>query len=317
MNDELLIKFLLKETTSEENKEVQNWMVADAENEKYYRQFERIWKESEALAQASTVDEELAWQKFKQRVDEKQTTVPVVKKLKLAQFWLRIAAVFAICFGSWLVYQNLNGYTDLVSSEVVLNQELPDGSKLVLNKNTSISYASNFKSNRKVELEQGEVFFDVAHDRSHPFVIDIKGVKVEVVGTSFNIKRFKNAVEVIVETGVVKVSKDSQQLKLLKGESIMLADDEKIIAKQKTEDELYSYYRTQLFVTNNTPLPKLINTLGEAYGAKISLSEQVKKDRISTTLPFKFSLEKNLETICETLDLKMQRNQDEILLSKK
>ena len=317
MDDELLIKFLLNETNTAENEEVQNWIAASVENEKYYRQFERIWKESEALAETSEVDEEVAWQKFKRRVDEKQAAAPIIKKIKPAQLWLRIAAVFVICFGGWLFYQNLNGYTDLASNNVVLNQELPDGSKLVLNKNTNISYAKNFKSNRKVQLQQGEVFFDVAHDRSHPFVIDIKDVKVEVVGTSFNIKRFENAVEVIVETGIVKVNKDGRQLELTKGESVLLKDDEEITVKQKTEDELYNYYRTQLFVTNNTPLPKLITTLNDAYGVEISLSEQVKKERISTTLPFKFSFEKNLGTICETLDLKMERNGNEISLSKK
>lgn len=318
MNDELLIKFLLNETTAEETIEVQQWIVASAENEKYYRQFERIWKESEVLSQSSPVDEELAWQKFKQRVDEKQTADPVVKKLKLTPIWLRIAAVFTLCFGAWLAYQQLGSqYINLTSQNLVLNKQLPDGSQLVLNRNTSISYASDFKTNRKVEIKSGEVFFDVAHDRSHPFTIDINNVKVEVVGTSFNIKRFKDAVEVIVETGVVQVNKEGQQLRLTKGESVLLKDDEKISTKKNTEDELYNYYRTQLFVANNTPLPKLIEMLSEAYGTKISLSEQVKNDKISTTLPFKYSLEKNLGTICETLDLKMQRNLDEILLSKK
>lgn len=316
MNDELLIKCLLNETTAAETAQVQQWTNASAENEKYYRQFERIWNESEALTQTSTVDEEVAWQKFKKRVAEKQT-VPIVKKLKPTTIWLRIAAVFVLCFGAWLAYQQFgNSYTDVASHNLVLNQQLPDGSQLVLNKNTHISYAKNFTANRKVEIKSGEVFFDVAHDRSHPFVITVNDVQVEVVGTSFNIKRTKNTVEVIVETGIVKVNKGEEQLTLTKGESILLKDDEPL-AKKPTEDELYNYYRTQLFVANNTPLPRLIAILNEAYGAKITLSEQIKNERISTTLPFEYSLEKNLATICETLDLKMQRNQNEFLLSKK
>lgn len=317
MNDELLIKFLLNETTAEETAQVQQWMAANAENEKHYHQFERIWNESEALTKTSTIDEEVAWQKFKKRVDEKQTA-PIVKKLKPTTIWLRVAVVFVLCFGAWLAYQQFgNSYTDVASHDLVLNQQLPDGSQLVLNKNTNISYAKNFTSNRKVEIKSGEVFFEVAHDRSHPFIIAISDVQVEVVGTSFNIKRTKNTVEVIVETGIVKVNKDGQQLMLTKGESVLLTDDEKRLAKKQTEDELYNYYRTQLFVANNTTLPKLIATLNEAYDAKITLSEPAKNERISTTLPFRYSLEKNLATICETLDLKMQRNQSEILLSKK
>ncbi len=318
MNDELLIKFLLNETTAEEADEIQRWIAASAENEKYYRQFERIWNESETLIHTSEVDEDLAWQKFKVLAAEKQAAVPKVSRLKLTNVWLRIAAVFLLCFGAWLAYQKLGGgYTELTSYDLVLNKELPDGSQLVLNKNSSISYATNFEKNRRVELNEGEVFFEVAHDRSHPFVIAIKDVKVEVVGTSFNIKRSKKSVEVIVETGVVKVNKNGKQLILTKGESVLLDDDADLLTKKQTEDELYSYYRTQLFVANNTPLPRLITILSEAYNVKIELSEQIKKDSIYITLPLKYSLEKNLATICETLDLKKQRNPNGILLSKK
>ncbi|RZL42785.1 MAG: DUF4974 domain-containing protein, partial [Pedobacter sp.] len=190
------------------------------------------------------------------------------------------------------------------------------GSQLVLNKNTSISYATDFKTNRKVEIKSGEVFFDVAKDRSHPFAIDVSEVNVEVVGTSFNIKKVKNTVEVIVESGIVKVSRGKQQLTLTRGESIFLSDEKELI-KTQTEDELYNYYRTGVFVAKNTSLPKLANILGEAYGTKITVSNEARKDNIFTTLPLKYSLEQNLETICKTLDLKMQRNQNGILLSKK
>ena len=317
MNDEILIKFLLKETTIEEAKQVQDWIAESAENATYYQQLERIWSESADLAPADTVDEELAWQKFKQRAEEK-TASPLVKKIKPTAVWLRIAAVFVFCFGAWLAYQQFgNTYTDVQSNAQVLNKALPDGSQLVLNKNTNISYITDFKTNRKVELISGEVFFEVAHDRSHPFVIAINKVKVEVVGTSFNIKRFTNGVEVIVESGIVKIDKGDQQLMLTKGERMTLRDDEGKLEKKPVEDELYNYYRTQLFVANNTPLPKVISVLNEAYGGKVSLSDGAKALGISTTLPFKYTLEDNLKTICSTLNLKMQRNGDEILLSKK
>ncbi len=317
MNDELLIKFLLNETTAEEAKQVHEWIAASDENQRHFEQFERIWNESAALTESSNVDEELAWQKFKQKVDEKQPAQPIVRKLKPITVLMRVAAVFVLCFGAWLVYQQFGGnYTDLASNDVVLNQTLPDGSRLVLNKNTNISYAANFKTNRKVEIKNGEVFFDVAHDRSHPFVIDINDVKVEVVGTSFNIKKHQNNVEVIVETGIVKVKRASDELTLTKGERVFLSDEKELV-KTQTEDELYNYYRTGVFVASNTSLSKLAETLTEAYGTKISLSGDIKNEKIFITLPLKYSLQKNLEQLCLTLDLKMQRNQSEILLSKK
>ncbi|WP_113662965.1 FecR domain-containing protein [Pedobacter nanyangensis] len=317
MNEELLIKFLLKETTAEETKQVQDWIAASSENAAHHQQLERIWNESANLDPKIAVDEELAWQKFKQRVEEKAAS-PVLKKSKPTTIWLRIAAVLVLCFGAWLAYQTFgNTYTNLASNAQVLNKALPDGSQLVLNKNTNISYVTDFKANRKVELISGEVFFDVAHDGAHPFVIAVNKVQVQVVGTSFNIKRLKNSVEVIVESGIVKVDQGSQHLTLTKGERVTLLDNEEKLVKEPVEDELYNYYRTQLFVANNTPLPKVIAVLNEAYGGKVLLSEDAKSLGISTTLPFKYSLEENLNTICRTLNLKMNRNGDQISLSKK
>ncbi|WP_461789532.1 FecR family protein [Pedobacter sp.] len=314
MKDELLIKFLLKETSNEEKEAVQSWIAVNSENEKYYQQFERIWNESAALAQQSDVDEELAWQKFKQRINGNKAAV---KKMPISSYWLRIAAVFMLCIGAWLSYQHWFGVTMLSSKQLVLQHQLPDGSELTLNKNTNISYAGNFKTNRKLEIKNGEVFFSVAHDRSHPFTIKIDDVEVRVVGTSFNVKKFHDGVEVIVETGIVSVSKKGQQLKLTKGESVLLIAKEGEFKKVRTQDELYNYYRTGVFEANNTPLDKLVSILGEAYNEEIILSDDIKNEKIFTTLPLKYALDQNLHRICETLDLKMQRNQGKIWLSKK
>jgi ferric-dicitrate binding protein FerR (iron transport regulator) len=317
MNDELLIKFLLKETTAEENQQVQDWLAASEENAAYFAQFARIWNESATLSDLTAVNEEAAWQRFKNRVAQKEAPAPVTK-LKPNTVWLRIAAVVALCFGAWLAYQQFsNQYTQLASNGAVLNKALPDGSALVLNKNTRLSYATSFAGNRKVKLISGEVFFDVAHDLSHPFVITMDDVEVQVIGTSFNIKRSHNKIEVIVESGIVKVRRDSQAINLVKGESILLTANAKEMVKKPTPDELYNYYRSQLFVASNTPLPKLASVLSEAYNVNITLAPNVQGMRISTTLPATYTLDKNLATICETLDLKMQRNQNGISLSKR
>jgi ferric-dicitrate binding protein FerR (iron transport regulator) len=317
MNDELLIKFLLNETNSDEATLVKTWIAANSENAKYYKQFERIWNESAALAKQSAVDEELAWQKFKLKVNSAPVVAPIVKKLSIGAVLLRVAAVFLVCTGVWLVYQNWFGTTMISSEQEIVQQQLPDGSNLTLNKNTNISYAGNFKRNRKVEIKSGEVFFDVAHDRSHPFTIKVEDVEVEVVGTSFNIKKSNAGVEVIVESGIVSISKDGRQLRLTKGESILLGAGTQHLEKRTTTDELHNYYRTGIFVANNTSLSKLTNVLADAYGEEIVLSDDIKGEKIFTTLPLKYTLDKNLQRICETLDLKMQRNQGKILLSKK
>ncbi|MFA6275834.1 MAG: FecR domain-containing protein [Pedobacter sp.] len=319
MNDELLIKFLLKETSEEENAEVQRWLSMDTENATYFAQFEKIWNASGSLKEKTTVDENEAWLKFKEKADQRLTKKEtIVNPLNRMNAWLKIAAVFVLGLSIWTVYNFFGNstYQDIFSGDKVISQILPDGSELTINKNSEISYANNFKTNRRVHLKKGDVFFNVAHDKSNPFIIKIDDVSVEVVGTSFNIQHLKDETEVVVESGIVKVSLGSEEITLVKGERILIDANTKVLIKKQSDDQLYNYYRTKLFVANNTPLPELVAKLNEAYGSNIVLGDEVKDLTIYITLELG-SLENNLKYVCDALKLKVSRNQHEILLSYK
>lgn len=311
MNDELLIKFLLQETSEEENIAVQEWLAADEANMRHFIQFEKIWTASKKLHTESNVDETLAWNKFKEKTVQ-------IQPLKKNYSWLRVAAVFLLAIGIWATYSLLNHttYVELSASNQVITKNLPDGSAITLNKKSQLSYASDFKNKRSVKLHSGDVFFSVAHDKTHPFIIEADDVEVEVVGTSFNVKHQKNQTEVIVETGIVKVSLGNEEIKLIKGERVLISSSTKKLIKEQNTDQLYNYYRSKIFVLNKTPLWKIVPVLNEAYDAKIILDPAVKDLTLNTTLKMG-SLDHNLLIICQTLNLNLSHQQQEILLSSK
>ncbi|SMC95758.1 FecR family protein [Pedobacter africanus] len=319
MTDELLIKFLLNETSEEESITVQTWLDASASNKSYFEQFEKIWNSSKKLSANSSVDENEAWGRFKQRAAQQTINQPIVRPLKPAYKWLRIAAVLVLIAAAWSAYNLLSpvSYKPLSAGNAVTREILPDGSELTLNKNARLSYASNFKRNRNIHFQKGEVFFSVAHDKSRPFVIEIDKIAVLVVGTSFNIKHLTDLTEVIVETGIVKVSRGSEEITLRKGEKVLIRNGNDELIKEQNQDELYNYYRTNKFVLNGTTLPRAVEILNEAYHAQIIIHDpSIKKETIFTTLKADTTLEANLKTICSTLDLKFVRNEQQILLSK-
>lgn len=318
MTDELLIKVLLKESSIEENEKVEKWLDAAEANKKHFTQLETIWQVSNTLKNENKRNEEQAWASFKARRADLKPHGSNIKRLNVAKVWLRIAAVLFIAVGGWMAY-SLYGpgkYTELTATYQVRTETLPDGSALTLNKNTKISYAANFKNNRKLKLEQGDVFFDVAKDKTHPFVIDIEQISVEVVGTSFNIKHIKKDTEINVETGIVKVRMANDEIKLYKGEKVHIDGSTRKLVKEQSTDQLYNYYRSNLFQANNIPLSKLVITLNEAYGSNITLDEKIKGLTINTTLKMG-SINQNLEIICQTLNLQLSRNGNTILLSAK
>src|SRR5690606_12128157 len=70
--------------------------------------------------------------------------------------------------------------------------KLPDGSTVWLNAASSLRYLTHFVGhNREVVLE-GEAYFEVASDRSKPFVVTSAGQKVLVLGTKFNVSAYSD-----------------------------------------------------------------------------------------------------------------------------
>jgi ferric-dicitrate binding protein FerR (iron transport regulator) len=87
---------------------------------------------------------------------------------------------------------------------------LPDGSKVWLNAATTLQYSASLRArgNRNVMLVDGEAYFEVAKDKSRPFVVSTKTQEVEVLGTHFNINSYGDQGRTVttLEEGSVKVS---------------------------------------------------------------------------------------------------------------
>ncbi len=322
--DELLVKYLLGETSADESRVAEQWINASRDNKRYYEHFRLIWEESRQLTVTQEIDENDAWARFQQRIrPQEQDTeangnvIPFpVKKKRTAL--CAAAAVAILMFGTWIAYfyyeTNANRVT-LASAEEVRIDTLPDGSVVTLNKNSSLAYARNFKGNVRAVTLKGEGFFNVAPDKSKPFEITVDDVTVRVVGTSFNVKNTRDKTEIIVETGIVTVAKRRNQVKLLpKQKAIVLKKDDAPVI-EKNNDELYNFYRTQEFVCNNTPLHQLIDALNQAYNAKITISNPaIRNLPITTTFHRKDPLNLILGVIVETQNIQIEQKDGKILL---
>jgi transmembrane sensor len=313
------VKQLLGETNAAEQQLVQQWMNEDPANQAYYDQLKRIWESSLQLAAVSTVDTDKAWEKFQQRINKNEESKITEQRSRFA--WMKVAAAVIVLVSlGWLGYNLFN--TDAPVKELlvqtqqqVLNDTLSDGSVVVLNKNSSISYPSKFKGDkRKVNLK-GEAFFNVTPDKKKPFVIDVNDVEVTVVGTSFNIKSQNDKTEVVVETGIVRVTKNGQTVELKAGEKILIAAADTVMAeKQVVSDQLHNYYRTKEFVCDGTPLWKLVDVLNQAYGANIVIGRAELKNLPMNTTFVNESLDQVLEVIRLTFSIKVTKTGDKIIL---
>jgi len=254
------------------------WMQERVANREYYNQLKQIWDSSKELATRSSVDEELAWQHFRRRVvsTAPAPVEPVYRRFSL----MKIAAAVLLLIGlSVLTYQVMNREKmpkEMIASsgQAVLTDTLPDGSVITLNKRSSLQYPSAFRGKKRAVELKGEAFFKVTPDKDKPFIITINEAEVMVLGTSFNIKGENGNTEVVVETGVVRVTNAGKAVELTAGEKLSIRAHDSVFAKETVSDQLYNYYRSREFVCDNTPLWKLVNVLNEAYDARIVIGRK-------------------------------------------
>lgn len=113
---------------------------------------------------------------------------------------------------------------------------LPDGTKVWLNADSRLTYKSNFKSNSREVLLEGEAFFDVVKDSSRPFIVHTSGIDVKVLGTSFNVKSYPAdaTIEATLIRGMIEVMRKNDP----SSPGIILHPNEKLVFSKEVKNTL-------------------------------------------------------------------------------
>ncbi len=176
------------------------------------------WKELRDMNSEKEINVDKAWNNLYSRLSENglMTETPVIRRSLIRNTYFRVAATVLILLGigSVMIYLNDKGVlsrkTTVATTENQKNLQvtLPDGSNVILNRNTRLTYWENFGRNGRNVALSGEAFFEITPDKENPFTIDAGKARVKVVGTSFNVNtnNADSAVEVFVKTGTVMVS---------------------------------------------------------------------------------------------------------------
>lgn len=110
---------------------------------------------------------------------------------------------------------------------------LSDGSQVWLNASSSIRFPTAFAKDRKVDIT-GEVYFEIAGDKSRPFLVNVNGTEVTVLGTSFNINAYSDEPELrtTLVAGAVQVVHDKEKVILRPGQQARIPAGAAILPDQ-------------------------------------------------------------------------------------
>lgn len=304
LSEDILIKYLLREAGAAEIKEVEAWVAAGTANAKKLEGIKIILESSSRLAQTSPLNEAEAWERFKQKRATGNTAQAKVIPIKTNTRWLRIAAaILFLTGGSWLAYHLYNNrsnsaaWVSVSTQNTVRADTLPDGSVVHINKHSTLSYAGNFKSHRAIKLS-GEAFFEVKHDETIPFSVQVNDIRIRDIGTTFNVNGNKQITEVIVESGIVSISNNRNSVKVKAREMVRFKNGDRSFKVERSNDRLYDYYRSNSIKAMNTPLWRLVEVLNEAYSANIEIGNAALR---STPITVTINTNDRLPTILDLL----------------
>lgn len=163
--------------------------------------------------------------------------------------------------------------------------ELSDGTKVWLNADSQFKYPVKFVQGkpRDVELIYGEAYFDVSSSVLHngdKFRVKKDNHFIEVIGTEFNVKAYKNenTVETILVEGKVSINVNDSNEELVPNHKLVYNEDSKEIYINKVDAAFETAWKTGLLRFKNKSLLEISNILERWYDIEFVFENETAKN---------------------------------------
>lgn len=238
------------------------------------------------------------WNSISDSIDEDQKAI--VKKVSVWRYVSIAASIALIATFSVLFFTPPVQIEVLTASGEKTTQELPDGSQVILNASSMISYSSNW--NREITLK-GEAFFEVTEGEK--FIVKTEFGSVQVLGTSFNVFARDDEFNVACKTGKVRVTVPDRQIEedITPGQAITVdADTVKVVFRVP---ESMGTWQKGEFYFDHKPIGQVFEELQRQFSIEIEF-EGSNQEEFSGYFNA-INVEKALEMVCLPMGLDYQK----------
>lgn len=255
-----------------------------------------------------------------------------IKKIKKIKVYEQIKPVLSYAAAFFLVivvslktyeYYSPTFEAQYISKNENINKKalLPDGTVLTMDRKTQIA-VTFYHDKRKILLKRGQVFFEVAKDKTKVFVIDSGQVQIQVLGTSFEVQKHEDFTDVSVVEGVVKVSHIYNKNKnaaiiarLEKGDKISVNNKGKVKFFNKVVINEVASWREGKLIFNENTLKEAFDTFAKYNDFEIESTIDLTNTSFSGT--FKINeIDKFLNVLKSVYSHKITKLNDKIILTR-
>lgn len=193
-----------------------------------------------------------------------------------------------------------------------LNFQLPDGSLVWLNSETTLTYPVSFgDKSRHVKLE-GEAYFEVAKQkvkgRSVSFIVDAGFQKIKVLGTKFNVNNYTNEkikATTLVE-GAVEVSDGKNVSQLKPNQQFVQGSDGESVIQVNAQD--YISWKEGILRLSRQDFPAVARMIERNYNVKFDHEKLPGGFELNGELMTNVNIDELLKGLGATMGIKFSRN---------
>lgn len=158
--------------------------------------------------------------------------------------------------------------------------QLADGTSVWLNAATKFRYPVRFSGDNRTVYLEGEAYFEVFKNKEVPFIVDMGKASLQVLGTSFNARAYKDEAGVFatLTEGKIRLNNGRQSLVLHPEEQGIADIRTGELTKRKVDSRLYSGWKDGRFIFQEQTLDEIMNTLSRWYDIRVTFeNEAVRK----------------------------------------
>ena len=162
--------------------------------------------------------------------------------------------------------------------------ELPDGTVVWVNSESSLRFPEKFTSNRREVFLEGEAYFEVKKDANRPFYVHTEAGKVRVLGTAFNVCAYSNDRfwQTTLVEGSVMINQEEKEVLLKPNEQYQIDVRTGKAGLREVLPELYTSWRDGKFYFKAYTFEELVEKLERWYDFKMFyMNEEIKTRRFS------------------------------------
>lgn len=256
-----------------------------AKNDLQFESLDKFVSKAKQLNIPDGISKAEAWSKLESRISK--TYSPKVISISRRNWVIGIAASFILAIGAFFILkQNTNQITIETSLAEVRTVELPDGSAVYLNAESSVSFPEKGWATARKVILTGEAFFEVK--RGSSFTVETTNGFVQVLGTSFNVRSRANLLQVACKTGKVRVAtQDESNEQYLTAGMAVNVENGLVSEILETRVDRIDSWRNGQYDYESIPLEQVLNEIKRLY--KVEIEHDFSSSELTSPITTTFS----------------------------